>query len=156
VQGDNWLGVALSALMNIPPERVDWLGAEALRRLAEAPLSEQKRFLLGDCVQAYLPLDEEQHRQFEKLLQSESYAGVRAMNQTIYEKGMEEGIEIGMEKERITLVCSLIEDRFGPVPEAVRRHLEGLPAEELRELVLKIGKAASLADLGLPASRTEG
>src|SRR4029078_4828473 len=32
VQGDNWLGVALAALMKIPHERVAWLGAEALRR----------------------------------------------------------------------------------------------------------------------------
>lgn len=54
MQGDNWLGVALSALMKTPPDRVAWLGAEALRRLTEAPLSEQERFLLGECVQAYL------------------------------------------------------------------------------------------------------
>src|SRR5262249_22820651 len=33
VQGDNWLGVALAALMRIPRDRVAWLGAEALRRL---------------------------------------------------------------------------------------------------------------------------
>jgi hypothetical protein len=31
VQGDNWLGVALSALMKFPLERVEWLGAEDLR-----------------------------------------------------------------------------------------------------------------------------
>ncbi len=28
-KGDNWLGVALSVLMKIPPDRVAWLGAEA-------------------------------------------------------------------------------------------------------------------------------
>jgi hypothetical protein len=33
VQDENWLGVALAALMRIPPDRVAWLGAEALRRL---------------------------------------------------------------------------------------------------------------------------
>ena len=53
------------------------------------------------------------------------------------------------------LIGSLIEDRFGPVPEAMRRDLERLPAEQLRRLALKIGTAASLADLGLPASRAE-
>src|SRR6266566_8453511 len=57
VQGENWLGVALAALMKIPRERVAWLGAEALRRLKDAPLTEQRRYLLGECVQAYLPLD---------------------------------------------------------------------------------------------------
>jgi len=160
VQGESWLGVALSALMKIPPDRVAWLGAEALRRLAAAPLGEQQRFLLGECVQAYLPLDEEQARQYGNLLQSEPYAGVRAMNQTVYEKGLEEGIEKGIEKgrqeERIDMVCSLIEERFGAVPEAVRRDLERLSAEQLRRLASKIGTADSLADLDLPASRLEG
>ena len=33
VQGDNWLGVALAALMKIPKDQVAWLGAEALRRI---------------------------------------------------------------------------------------------------------------------------
>ena len=97
VQGENWLGVALSALMRIPPERVAWLGAEALRRLAEARLSDQERFLLGECVQAYLPtLDDEQRRQYEDLIRSESYVEVQAMNQTIYEKGLEEGLVEGL------------------------------------------------------------
>jgi hypothetical protein len=91
VQGENWLGVALSALMKIPLERVAWLGAEALRRIQEAPLTDQKRFLLGECVQAYLPLDEAQQREFERLLATETYHGVQAMNKTWYEKGVEQG-----------------------------------------------------------------
>jgi hypothetical protein len=37
VQGDNWLGVAVAALMRIPKERVAWLGAEAFRRIKGAP-----------------------------------------------------------------------------------------------------------------------
>jgi hypothetical protein len=152
VEGQNWLGVALSALMKIPPGRVAWLGAEALRRLAKAPLSEQQRFLLGECVQAYLPLDEEQSREYENLLRSEPYAGVRAMNQTIYEKGIEEGIEKG----RLDLICSLMEDRFGPVSGAVRQDLERLSAEQLRRLALKIVTAESLADLNLPVLPREG
>ena len=39
-------------------------GAEALRRLTEAPLNEQQKFLLADCVEAYLPLDEERRREY--------------------------------------------------------------------------------------------
>ena len=37
VEGDNWLGVALAALMRIPEERRAWLKAEALRRLVACP-----------------------------------------------------------------------------------------------------------------------
>jgi hypothetical protein len=92
VQGENWLGVALSALMKIPKEQAAWLGAEALRRIQAAPLSDQQRFLLGECVEAYLPLDEAQKREFEKLLANEAYKGVQAMNVTSYEKGLEKGL----------------------------------------------------------------
>ena len=42
VQGDNWLGVALAAMMRLPSDRVAWLGAEALRRISSAPLSDQQ------------------------------------------------------------------------------------------------------------------
>lgn len=71
VQGENWLGVALSALMRIPKDRQAWLGMEALRKIKDAPLSGQQRFLLAECVQAYLPLDEAQQDEFERLLTSE-------------------------------------------------------------------------------------
>jgi hypothetical protein len=49
--------VALSALMRIAPERRAWLKAEALRRLVNCGESDQRRFLLCECVQAYLPLE---------------------------------------------------------------------------------------------------
>ncbi len=47
------------------------------------------------------------------------------------------------------------EDRFDPVPEPIRRDLERLPADELRQPALRIGKAASLDELGLVASRAD-
>lgn len=50
LQGDNWLGVALTALMRIPPGTAAHLRAEALRRLTEAPLSDQQRYLLAECA----------------------------------------------------------------------------------------------------------
>jgi hypothetical protein len=59
VKGENWLGVALSALMRIPRDQIAWVGAEALQRLAGAKLSDQRHFLLAECVQAYLPLDDD-------------------------------------------------------------------------------------------------
>jgi hypothetical protein len=40
-------------------------------------------------VQAYLPLDEAQLREFEKLVGTEEYQGVKAMNTTWCEKGLE-------------------------------------------------------------------
>jgi len=153
VQGENWLGVALAALMKIPKDRAAWLGAEALRRLQEAPLSDQRRFLLGECVHAYLPLDEEQQRQFEHLLGTESYQGAKAMNVTPYEKviekGIEKGIDMGIEKGHRDALREQLKEKFGLVPTPVLQRLEQLPPETIMELLKKIIRVQSLNDLGL-------
>jgi len=60
LQGANWLGVALASLMRVPKDQMASLGAEAYRRIAGAPLNDQQKFLLQDCMEAYLPLDEQQ------------------------------------------------------------------------------------------------
>ena len=154
LEGDNALGVALSALMRIPRERIVWLGAEALRRLATSPLSEQQRFLLSECVEAYLPVEPGEREELERTLRTETYTEVQTMTQTTYEKGIEQGIEKGIEKGRrqgqVELVMSILEERFGTPSSATRARLEELSMAELRGLALKIGAAASLADLGLP------
>jgi hypothetical protein len=125
VEGDNWLGVALSALMKIPLDRVAWLGAEALRRLTEAPLTDRQRFLLGECVQAYLPMDDAQRQEFDRLLSAEPFDKVRAMNQTVFEKGIEKGNIQGKRE----LLRDQLEDRFGPLPPRVLEQVMNLPAE---------------------------
>jgi hypothetical protein len=145
VQGDNWLGVALAALMKIPKERVAWLGAEALRRIQEAPLTAQRRFLLAECVQAYLPLDEPQQREFEQLLAAEPYQGVRAMNVTVYEKGLAKGREETLRG----VLRDLLEQRFGQLSAGVLEQLHQLPAERLTQLVKSVLRASSLRELGL-------
>jgi hypothetical protein len=148
VQGTNWLGVALSALMRIPRNRVAWLGAEALRRLSTAPLNDQQRFLLGECVQAYLPMDEEQKQEYERLLSQDSYAGVQAMNKTVYEEGIEKGIEKGRQQERVALALALLENRFGRVSISTVEQVEKLSMEDLRQLILRVGTVSTLAELG--------
>ena len=145
VQGDNWLGVALAALMRIPPERVAWLGAEALRRIVEAPLPDQKRYLLGECVQAYLPLDDEQRHEFERLIANEPYTGVRALNTTWYEKGL----ELGLEKGRRAVLHEQLEERFGALPPAAAERLDQWPAADLSRLGRAVLHAQSLRELGL-------
>ncbi|HXG10230.1 MAG TPA: DUF4351 domain-containing protein [Gemmataceae bacterium] len=145
VEGENWLGVALAALMRIPPERAAWLGAEALRRLKDAPLTEQRRFLLGECVQAYLPLNEEQRREFDRLLATGPYRGVQAMNITWYERGVEKGVEKGQRE----LLREQLEERFGPLSLSVVDRLEQLPADRLKALGRAMLRAQSLRELGL-------
>ena len=60
VAGEHLLGVALTALMRVPPARRAEVHAEALRRLAEARENDYRRHLLLDCLEAYATLDEAQ------------------------------------------------------------------------------------------------
>ncbi|HJT78064.1 MAG TPA: DUF4351 domain-containing protein [Gemmataceae bacterium] len=149
VQGDNWLGVALAALMRVPRDRAAWLGAEALRRLQAAPLTDQQRFLLGECVQAYLPLDPQQQAEFERLIATEPYRGVQAMNMTVYEKGLQMGREEGREEARRAILQDLLEERFGPLPDPVKERLRQLAADRLVALTKAVLRAQSLRELGL-------
>jgi hypothetical protein len=130
-----------------------WLAAEALRRIQGAPLTDQQRYLLGECVQAYLPLDEEQQQQFERLGATEPYRGVQVMKQTIastwYEKGVEQGLEKGRDQERRTVLREQLEERFGPLSAAVQERLQQMPADRLTPLVRAVLRAQSLKELGL-------
>ncbi len=148
LEGENWLGVALSALMRIPPERVAWLGAEALRRLAGAPLETGKKRLLGECVQAYLPMTEVQRNEFKALLKSEAYTEVRAMNVTVYEEGIEVGLQkgeaIGFVKGRIE---AMLELKFGDAGTALMPRVRPLvQIHVLERLVARLRSAATLEE----------
>jgi hypothetical protein len=145
INGDNWLGVALTALMKIPKDQIAQMGADALRRITESPLSDQKRYLLAECVQAYMENDATIQEQFAKLMLVEKYSGVRAMNKTWFEQGEEKGIEKG----RRELIREQIEDRFGPLPPRAAERLQQMPLIELIPFGKSVWRAQSLSDLGL-------
>ena len=124
--GDNWLGVALSSLMRIPRGQVVSLGAETLRRLAVAPLEPGKKFLLAECLQAYLPLNETQSREFKKLLQTKAYSEVRAMNLTHYDEGIIKGRVEGRVEGEVRGLLFALELKFGRVDEVVAARINAL------------------------------
>jgi hypothetical protein len=142
LNGDNWLGVGLSALMRVPKFRRAWLRSETLRRFAvEYKGNEYRRRLLLECVEAYSELDEEQQRVYQELLQTEPYKEIEPMMMTTFEKGEAKG-------KRHMLRLHL-EQRFGPLSEAALKRLEDWPAEQLDDLFLAAGKAATLQEIGL-------
>src|SRR5262249_44952178 len=116
---DNWLGVALSALMRIPPTRRTALGVEAWRRLVQCPENAYRRYLLCDCVDAYLPLDAAQRRDFETLLLNEPDPGVRTMAITLFDRvrqeGRQEGQQEGLVQGQRQFFLMQLEERFGPL-----------------------------------------
>lgn len=145
LNGENWLGVALAALMKMPKNQAAVLGMDALLRHSKAPLSDQKRYLLSECVQAYLPMDKTQKDEIKKLLATEKYAGVRAMNKTWFEEAEEKGVA----KERREMLQEWMEERFGPLSPSVAERLEKMSLDELMAVRKAIRHAQSLSDLGL-------
>lgn len=100
-------------------------------------------------MQAYLPLDPEQQREFERLLTTEPYRGVQAMNTTCYEKGLEKGLEKGREEERRAVLRELLEEKFGRLSLQVQKRLDELPSGRLVGLSKAVLRAESLRELGL-------
>jgi len=104
-------------------------------------LNDQQRFLLGECVQAYLPLDDEHRQEFQRLTATEPYKGVQAMNTTWFEQGIEKG-----QRE---MLRGQLEEQFGALSATVQERLQQLPAERLTVLAKALLRARSLRELGL-------
>ena len=140
VAGEHLFGVALTALMRVPPARRAAVHAEALRRLAEARENDYRRYLLLDCLEAYATLDEAQSQELGAL-RTERYKGAQAMAITTFEKGLQQGWRTAVQKQ--------LEARFGPLSASVRERLDSLGPERLEALALELLKAQSLQELGL-------
>jgi hypothetical protein len=80
--------------MRVPREKRVRFGAEVLRRLAvECKENDYRKFLLTECIEAYLNLDEKQRLEFAELLQVEPYKEIQPMMMTTFEKGVAKGLE---------------------------------------------------------------
>lgn len=158
VGGENWLGVALSALMRMPPGRAAELGAEALRRIGSAPVTEKQRFYLGDCVEAYLDLTPDDRARFRAILETNAEEKLMPLNKTSFDLGLEEGIEKGREEgreegrgdgqllARRAMLGELLEAKFGPMPaDLAAKWVAVTDADTLKRWVVEAGKADSLA-----------
>ena len=109
------------------------------------------------------------HRaEYDKLLATETFVGVKAMNKTIYEEGIEEGIkrgmvegirrgmvegiergmvegiERGMRQELLDCAINGLEGRFGPLPAKILADLKSLSRQELMFMLTKSYRITSL------------
>jgi uncharacterized protein DUF4351 len=141
VTGENLLGVALSTLMRVSPERRAELFAEGLKRIARSGENDWRRFLLSECLEAYADLDEEQKERLQALLTTEQYLEVKPIMLTTYERGILAG--------ELQVALRQLELKFGPLSPAVRQRVEELSPEELRQLTLDFVNAQTLKELRL-------
>ncbi len=152
LRGDSWLGVALSSLMKSPKNLRVPFAVEAMQRLGDAPLTDGKKALLGDCVETYIDIPDEDAKRFQDILEANATGRVPAMHKTRVqiaheqgmEKGLERGLEEGLHRGLRAAVTELIEARFGPVPQEFVEWLGAMtdPAS-LRRLLIAAGTAAS-------------
>jgi hypothetical protein len=156
LRGDNWLGVALSALMKSPKNLRVPFGVEAIQRLGGSPLSDGKKSLLGDCVETYIDIPDEDSKRFQDILEANATGRVPAMHKTrvqiAHEKGIEKGIETGIEKGMEeghhrgmrAAVTELLEAKFGPVPTEFTEWVGKVTdLSSLRRLLLAAGTSPS-------------
>lgn len=146
---DNWLGVALAALMRVPKERKIELAGEALQRLVHSPENAYRKTLLCECVSAYLPTDEEQRQQFEDMIRNHPNPGVRAMEMGLLDHVEQRGVLKGQQE----LIRRQLKKRFGPLPPDAVAYVAALPQDRLVELGDALLSAASLEELGLGGTR---
>jgi hypothetical protein len=157
VRQDNWLGVALAALMRVSPERRLDLGLEAWRRLLQCPESAYRRYLLCECVDAYMPLNEEQRQFYKQKILTDPDPGVRVMGTTLFEQFKQEGRAEGIVAGRAEGRAEGLRDallvqlgvKFGPLTPEVRQRVEALPVDKVREALVAMVKAQSLREVGL-------
>lgn len=142
---ENLLGVALAAMMRVSDERRAELKALALHRIFDSGENDARKGLLAGFVEKYLQLDPTQQREFERLLDTEPYRGVKAMTTPWHERGREQGI---LEGEKKILYIQL-ERRFGALDRIVRERLDALPPDRIEALGAAVLDAKSLKELGL-------
>lgn len=140
--------------MKPPPGQKPQLKAHAWQRIAAAGLTEFDRFLLADCVDAYLGLDAAEEASFQSILQQPGFDEVRVMATTTFEKGVEQGLEQGIEQGEENGVRRalrfLLRRRFGALPQDLDARLETLSEDELMQLLEQATEVSRLSDLKWP------
>jgi hypothetical protein len=124
-----------------------------LARIAGGEMSEEKRLLLVNCVEAYLELNPEEQAEYSALCTVPENREVKAMTMTWSEKleakGRHEGRLDGLRALRKVLL-SLLEQRFGALPEATLKRVEEIASvDRLTRLNQRAMTARSLASLRL-------
>lgn len=133
-----------------------------LRPIVEADLDEARKFLLAECVETYVELDEAGQAEYQALLARPQNREVATMEltwsgriahearETALREGRETGRTEGRAEGKKEILLEQLERRFGPLPGASVRRLEKLTSpEELSALAARIFEAKSLKDLGL-------
>lgn len=155
---DEPLAWALAALMRPRRWRPGRQKLACLRSIARADLDEARRFLLANCVETYLQLEDEEQASYERLRDRGDDVEVREMEMTwaermekeYTERGREQGREQGRIDGMRRLVLHLAERRWGGLDDSARRRVEAMDsAHALERLADRLLTARSPEEAGL-------
>lgn len=148
------LAPALASLMEHAGRSTAEHKLACLRPVARAPLDDAARFLLVNCIETYVQLDDTAREEYERLLANEPTKEVAEMEMTwadtIEAKGLEKGLEKGRMDGMRSVIEDLLERRFGELSPRSRKRLAAIDsADGLSDLAGRVLDARSLRDLGL-------
>ena len=135
--------------MRIAEEAKAKAKADALQKIASSAEPEMRKYLLCECVEAYLPLEEVQMKEYENLLVTPPYRGARKYGKTSFELGEEYGQEKGKTEGTLRILREQLAYRFGPLSEEASKRLNASSEAQLLDLGKKLLTATSLSELGL-------
>lgn len=117
-----------------------------LKRIGTARLRMERKALLADFVDAYLPLTPDQEKEYKMTEAGKPQEG-NAVWMTWSERLLAEGERRALKEA----LLRLLEKRFGPVPRKALKKVESLKSvPRLHDLVERVVTASSLEELGLP------
>lgn len=148
------LAWALAALMRPRRWRPGRHKLACLRSIARADLDEARRFLLANCVETYLQLEDDEQAEYERLRDGDDDVEVREMEMTWAERMEKEYTERGVARGQLAgmrrLVLHLAERRWGGLDESARRRVEAMDsADALERLADRLLTARSPEEAGL-------
>jgi len=146
----NPLAVALSTLMHMERDRRVAAAVAALDAVAECEIPVGNKYTLMDFIQSYAPLETEQRRDLNAMLNNSKHEPVLTIGTSWFQQGVEEGREQGIELGRLRVVLEQCQFKFSHLsPEAIRQKLERLSMAQLKELSLKLLVAQTPQEVGL-------
>ncbi len=149
----NPVAYGLAPLMNRGSFSKPRLKAICLSGIARSDINEVQAVLLAFFVDTYLPLNEAEEGEFQKLIQQEEVIAMQFI--TSWER---QGIIKGRAEEaliarRETLLLQL-QEKFGEVPSTAKKQVEAISSKkELEQLLRKLIHTNSFAEMGLDGTR---
>ncbi|HJX27012.1 MAG TPA: hypothetical protein VJ885_03810 [Thermoanaerobaculia bacterium] len=140
------LAWALAALMDQGTSSRAEHRLACLRRIGAARLRAERKAMLADFVDAYLPLTPDEEKEY-KIMEAGKPQEGNAVWMTWSERLRAEGERRALKG----VLVRLLEKRFGPVPQKALKKVESLKSvPRLNDLVERVVTASTLEELGLP------